>query len=317
MTKLQEILYPCKFDDSRQPAMIQVADATSPRPLVIALHTWGGDHTQVTRLQFGRLCAEQNWHLIFPLFRGPNWHREACGSDMVVSDIEDAVAYAKQQLNVDNSRIYLVGGSGGGHCALLLAGRRPDLWSAVSAWCPITSIADWFRECNNHVKYSNYAENIELSCGGNPLRDADAMREALIRSPRTWLANAVGKCPIDINTGIHDGHVGSVPVGHAMRAYNLLALPEDRIAEKDIVSIEKNEVVPPELTTDLVDPAYGGRKIYLRRQSRNVRFTLFEGGHEMLEAPAIEWLTRQGDGRNPDWGTGNSCDLNANTQLAK
>ncbi len=317
MAMLEEVLYPCKFDNSRQPAMIQAADEAGPRPLLVALHTWGGDHTQVARLLFPGLCAERKWHLIFPAFRGPNWHREACGSDMVVSDIEDALAYALERFDVDRSKVYLAGGSGGGHAALLMAGRRPDLWSAVSAWCPITNLQDWYRECRNHVKYSNYAENIALSCGGDPLCDADAMREALIRSPRTWLANALGRCPVDINTGIHDGHIGSVPVGHAVRAYNVLAEAQDRVAEKDIAYIEKNEAVPSDYPAVPDDPAYGGRRLYLRRQSGNVRFTLFEGGHEMLETPAVEWLSRQSGGSAPDWGAGSSCSLNSNTQLEK
>ncbi len=317
MAVMQEILYPCKFDNSRQAAMLQKSGSAGPAPLLISLHTWGGDHTQVARLQIAGLCAELGWHLMFPAFRGPNWHRDACGSDLVVSDIEDALAYALSNLEVDRSRVYLTGGSGGGHCALLMAGRRPDLWTAVSAWCPITSLQDWYRECRNHIKYSNYADNVKLSCGGNPLSDAEAMREAQIRSPRTWLANAVNRCPIDISTGIHDGHIGSVPVGHAIRAYNILALPEDGIAEKDIVYIEKNESLPPELAMEVSDPAYGGRCIYLRRQSRNVRFTLFDGGHEMLDASAVNWLARQASGQSPDWGAGKSCELNSNTELAK
>ena len=32
-------------------------------------------------------------------------------------------------------------------------------------------------------------------------------------------------CPLDINTGIHDGHTGSVPVSHAVRGFNAAAGP--------------------------------------------------------------------------------------------
>ena len=143
MSAVQDILYPCKIDKSMQDAKFSPAAGTEPRPLVVCLHTWSYDHRQETYERYAELAQLKNWHMIFPKFRGPNWTPEGCGSELVVSDLEDAVAYVKNTVPVDPRRIYLTGGSGGGHCSLLMAARRPDLWTAVSSWCPISDIALW------------------------------------------------------------------------------------------------------------------------------------------------------------------------------
>ena len=305
---LESITYPCKIDHSMQPAMRQPAEASGPRPLLVALHTWSGSFDGHYE-GYAELCRKRDWHLIFPEFRGPNWNRDACGSELVVSDLEDAVAYMRSTYDVDPRRIYLCGGSGGGHCALLMAGRRPELWSAVSAWCPISDLVLWHRK--RKAKGSEYARHIESAFGGDPDFSETALREAYLRSPLTWLAAAIGKVPVDIGTGIHDGHKGSVPVGEAIRAYNALAFPCDRISEEDIAYIEENEKVPEHLAFAGEDPAYGARKIHLRRQSAHVRFTLFEGGHDILPEVAGDWLARQSSGSVPDWGPGRLLDAGA------
>lgn len=309
---LEEITYPCKIDHSQQPAMFMRAKGEEPRPLLVALHTWSMNYTD-SYMGYADYCEKNNWNLIYPQFRGPNWTPDACGSDFVVSDLEDAVSYMKTVTNVDPNRIYLNGGSGGGHCTLLMAGRRPDLWTAVSAWCPISDVAAWHKECLN-TRHHGYSEHIELACGGSPSSSATAAREALLRSPLTWLQNA-RNLPVDINTGIHDGHTGSVPVSQAIRAFNVLANPEDQISEEDIEFIVQNEAIPQHLGNAEQDPSYMGRKIHLRRQSNNVRLTLFEGGHDRLTPTGENWLARQIRGKATDWGPG--CAVVANGKNAE
>ena len=142
-SELRKELYFSKLDQSMQPALVCPAEGTEKRPLAVCLHTWsyGIDHTYE---QFLERCRERNWHFVFPLFRGPNHQPEACGSDLVVSDLACAVTYMRETYPVDEERIYLIGGSGGGHASLLMAGRCPELFTAVSAWCPISDIAAWF-----------------------------------------------------------------------------------------------------------------------------------------------------------------------------
>ena len=302
MPLVQNILYPCKIDQSMQEAELFRASGTDPRPLVVFLHNWNADQQQKAVERYADLARRKNWHMIFPKFRGPNRFPESCGSEMVVSDLEDAVAYMKKNFAVDTSRVYLTGASGGGHCSLLMAGRRPDLWTAVSAWCPISDIALW--HIQSRIRKNEFADHIEAVCGGVPAESERAMREARKRSPLTWLPNAAGITPIEICTGIHDGHTGSVPVGHSIRAFNILAAPEDRISEEDIAFIEEKEQVPGHLAARSDDPAYGDRRIHLRKQSGMVRLTLFEGSHEILLESAWEWLGRQRSGRKPDWSAG-------------
>ena len=172
----REIDYVCSGDHSRQGAMVLGAAGEAPRPLLVALHTWSFDFRHPSARGFAERCAERNWHLIFPNFRGPNNHPEGCGSELAVSDIVDAVRYMCERFPVDESRVYLTGGSGGGYGTLLLAGRHPELWAAASAWCPISDLVAWHRQCRGG-KYAHYSEHIEASCGGDPQSDPAARQE--------------------------------------------------------------------------------------------------------------------------------------------
>ena len=310
---IKEISYLSRIDNSMQPVLFRAARASGPRPLVVCLHTWSADLTQNSDNYFFRAAA-RDWHCIFPYFRGPNWTPEACGSDFVVSDLECAVEYVRSVADVDDSRIYLVGGSGGGHASLLMAGRKPELWTAVSAWCPISDVAKWheFSVRDGQI----YAEHIRLACGGDPQKDAAAYEQAMHRSPVTYLQR--GKCLVDIGTGIHDGHGGySVPVSHSVEAFNLLAAPEDRIAPEDIEFMVKYERIPEHLKYQGdADPAYGPNKVLLRRVSGLVRLTLFEGAHNLLPGPAFGFLERQSRGAEPVWSSGDKFD-SLDTELGK
>lgn len=299
---IREILYDCKIDQTRQPAMFRAAEGNDPRPLLVGLHTWSYDHTDHYE-KFASICEQSNWNFIFPEFRGPNWRPEACGSDFVVSDLEDEVRYVCKTANVDKKRIYLCGGSGGGHCSLLLAGRRPDLWTAVSSWCPISDIRYWHEQC--FAVNLRYYKHIESACGGNPETDAAARKQAMVRSPISWLANAA-ELPLAINCGIHDGHVGkgSVPVDQSIFAFNVLAAPEDRISWDDAMYMVKNEAVPEHLLCKEIDPAFGEHKVLFRRVSNNVRLTIFDGNHDLYEQAALEWLSRQIKGQPISWAPG-------------
>ncbi len=298
--RFREITYPCKADHSKQGAMIFTAEGRCPRPLAVALHTWSYSFRHPSAMEFATICARRNWNLIFPDFRGPNTRPEACGSELVVSDLEDAVSHMKSVFLIDPDRIYLTGGSGGGYATLLAAGRRPGLWAAASAWCPISDLAAWHAECAGVERFRHYAGHIEAACGGDPRTDPAARKEAVRRSALPTLAEAK-ELPLDISTGIHDGHRGSVPVSHALRAYNVLAAPEDRFTPEEIDFLVRTETVPPHLAATETEPSYGTHKLLLRRRSNRVRLNLFEGAHDMLNEAAFSWLARQKRGSEPDW----------------
>ena len=305
--EVTEVKFFSEADKSMQPALFLPAEGNEARPLVVALHTWSyglkGDQADP---YFAR-CAERNWHCIFPEFRGPNWTPQACGSDLAVSDIAGAAAYVKAHYPVDGSRVFLVGGSGGGHASLLVAGRHPELWSAVSSWCPISDVAKWHDF--SRIKGSGYDEHIRKACGGDPSAERAAFDEAMKRSPVTYLKNAAGRTIIDIGTGIHDGHRGSVPVSQTLEAFNLLAAEADRVSAADIEFMVKNEAVPEHLRFEGEDPAYGEYKVLFRRVSGMVRVTIFEGGHDLLKGPAFGFFDRQCRGQAPVWCSGDTADF--------
>lgn len=314
---VETVNYLSRLDNTMQPALFRAAQSSEARPLVVCLHTWSADLTQNPDKYFER-AAKRDWHCIYPLFRGPNWTPEACGSDLVVSDLECAVEFVCSRYKVDEKRIYIVGGSGGGHGTLLMAARRPDLWAAASAWCPISDVAKW-HDFSDTDGQKCYAEHIRMACGGDPRLDQNAFAQAMHRSPVTFLPDAANRCIVDIGTGIHDGHTRfSVPVSHSIEAFNLLAAPEDRISAADIAVIVRDEVIPEHLRyTGAADPAYGPYKVLLRRTSQLARLTLFEGAHDLVPGPAFGFLERQERGKVPVWASGEVFDSHLDTELGR
>ena len=317
MDRIKTIDYHCSFDNSMQKAKCFIAGGNEPRPLLVALHTWSYTYEQDCA-NYAKYCLDNNWNFIFPDFRGPNWTPSACGSDAVVSDITDAVAYMKHASIVDETRVYLIGGSGGGHASLLMASRRPDLWTAVSAWCAISDIAAWHDQCLE--RGHGYFEHIRKACGGDPSQDASLREEALKRSPLTYMGGA-SRVLLDISTGIHDGHcfngrTGSVPVSQSFNAFNALANPADRIAPEDVEFITKEQKIPEKFGTPEADPAFAQNPIHFRRQSNLARITIFEGGHDCLAGAGLEWLARQNRKSAPDWTPGRAVET-GNAELGK
>ncbi|MHC4572600.1 MAG: alpha/beta hydrolase family protein [Planctomycetota bacterium] len=289
--EVKEIRYFSSADASLQPALFYAPRTTEEAvPLLVALHTWSGNYKQRMSVPYARWCIEKRWVFIHPHFRGPNWTKEATGSELVVADIVSAVDYARAHAKVDADRIYLVGASGGGYTSLLMAGRAPHIWAGVSAWVPISDLRAWYHECEKAGR--RYANHIVKSCGGPPGTSAEVDLEYKKRSPITYLKKAKG-LPLDINAGIKDGHTGSVPISHSLRAFNLVAAEKDRICEGDVRYFVEKAQVPPRLKEKLSDPAYGEKVPLFRRVSGKARVTIFDGGHEIIYEAALTWLSKQ------------------------
>jgi pimeloyl-ACP methyl ester carboxylesterase len=209
------------------------------------------------------------------------------------------VAFARRDARVDASRIYLIGGSGGGHMSLVMAARAPDLWAGVSAWVPISDLFAWHAE--SKTRKNNYAKMLEQSCGGAPGPATEA--EYRHRSPLFHLAAAKG-VPLDINTGIHDGHTGSVPVSHSLRAFNVLAAADRQVATEDIAFMVREQKIPAALANEKQDDPERQKEVLFRRASGNVRVTVFEGGHDSESSAGVLWLSRQRKGQPADFSLG-------------
>ena len=297
---------PSTADGTMQPCYFWAPEKaeTETVPLVIGLHTWSGDYRQLDH--YVSVCKEarrRGWAFLGPNFRGANDHPAACGGDLAVQDIVDAIAYAKRTVKIDDRRVYIIGGSGGGHMTLLMVGRHPELFAAGAAFCPISDLARWHSESllDHPGRGKNYARMMEGACGGTPAERPDEYRH---RSPLTHLAKTrEAGVPVYIATGIHDGWTGSVPVGHSFRAFNILARTADGISEEDIDATERDRRIPRTIAGEtVVDPFYPEKiKIHFRRTSDNVQLTIFEGGHAGNFAAGYEFLSRQRKGCPADW----------------
>ncbi len=289
---VQQITYVSSADNTRQPMMFYKPNLNEPRPLVVALHSWSEGYRQSESVIYSEWAIANDWIFIHPHFRGPNVRPQATGSDLVIGDVLSAIEYAKQNAQVDESRIYSIGWSGGGFLGLLLAGRAPEIWAGVSAWVPISDLNAWYEESRRLG--TKYANHIQVSCGGRPTGDTPAARECRKRSPLAHLALARA-IPIDLNHGINDGrnNADPVPVSQSLRAYNLLAEPRDHFTEEEIEYFTRQAQVPSGLRSETTDPDYGGLKILFRRQSGNTRITVFDGAHDKNTEAAFRWLNKQ------------------------
>jgi len=286
---------PSSIDGKRQPCYVILPDGFDPNgkgvPLLVSLHSWSRDceHRQTTlEVEANRL----GWIYLFPNFRGPNKHPDACGSLKAQQDIVDAVRWAQEKYPVDDRRIYLTGVSGGGHMTMLMAGRHSEIWAAASAWVGISDLAAWHRL--HSERKSRYATMMELSCRGAPGDSGEVDRQYRQRSPITHLHRAVN-VPLDICAGVHDGHTGSVPISHSLLAFNEIAKAagETPISKEEIEQLSRrNGRLENPQKSDKVRDESLGREIHLRRHAAKSRVTIFEGGHEGNSRAAIEWLRK-------------------------
>jgi len=202
----EEIFVKSTIDGSMQPSLLY-RSKNFGRPLLVGLHTWSYDrYNQVYSMV--ESAQQYDFNLLLPEFRGPNLtenpiRNEACGSLLAKQDIKDAVDYCVKEVGVDKENIFLLGASGGGHMALLMAGFCPEYFKAIGAFVGITDLEKWAEESDE------YREHI-LSCCNN---DKEEMKK---RSPMSYI-ETIAKANLKIFHGKYDN---SVPFTHSMRLYN-------------------------------------------------------------------------------------------------
>jgi pimeloyl-ACP methyl ester carboxylesterase len=284
-----------ELDGEKQPVLYWAPESASqqPTPLFVFLHSWSADYTQ-DNSKWMVECVRRNWIWIHPNFRGINQTSKACGSKFARQDILDAIRFAREKWQVDHTRVYIAGVSGGGHMSLLMAGHHPEEFSAVSAWVGPMDLIEWHRFHTIDGKPDKYAQMIELSLGGPPGTSAEIDADYRDRSPVFNLSNT-GDLPISILAGVQDGHAGSVPVSHSLYAFNEIAKAHGSavISEDDIQSLTKDRKLLHPQSSDIVEDAILGRQIHLQRTSRRSIVTIFEGGHESIPESAFSWLEKQ------------------------
>lgn len=276
------------IDQNVQKSYFYASKSNDPKPLIVSLHTWSGDYNQIDDL--AELCKQKELNYIHPDFRGSNLTINACCSELALTDIDDAITYAIKNSNVDTSKIYVIGVSGGGYATLSTFMKSKHKISKFSAWASITDLIAWYNE--SKIRNSGYAANI-LDCtdSKNGLNIENAKQKSPIywNTPKEKLKNS----KLYIYAGIYDGIQGSVPITHSINFYNkLLTTMSISDTLKQVTLSEKLKLL--EFREPLGDFGnIGGRKICLKKEFGNLRLIIFEGNHEMLTEFALNELLEE------------------------
>lgn len=274
-------------DSSLQNAWFYASPSPGPAPLIVSLHTWSGDYMQEDPL--AAEIIQRGWNYIHPDFRGPNNSPEACGSDLVVSDLQDAIEYALRNSTSDPEDIHIIGVSGGGYATLTAYMKLNYRIRSFNAWASISDLAAWYKECRSrHLKYAEDIEKVTSTGEGFNLK------VALERSPVFMTAepDLRNGSFLNIYAGVNDGYSGSVPVSHSVGFYNKII--SDRYAARRDLMVSDSTLAA--LLARRVNPdeyngiTLGGRNVYLSAGTGEVNVTVFEGGHEMLVPQALSLI---------------------------
>ena len=282
---------PSSTDGKIQKAFIYASKSQQKKPLIVSLHTWSGDYSQEDPL--AREILARDWNYIHPDFRGANKTFESMGSNLVVSDIDDAIQFALKNTNADPEDVHIIGVSGGGMATLTAYMNLRYPVKSFSAWAPISDLEAWYWESvGRKQKYA--ADIINALSKDSVLNKEEAIRRSPLyqKFPRELRKGS----RLFIYEGIHDGYTGSVPITHSINMYNRLLseikykvfnseeISRKSATDKDMVS--DAEII--NLLTKRINPegdkkkAIFGRSIYLSREFENIQLTVFEGGHEQL-----------------------------------
>ena len=290
--EVREVTITSTADGSEQPALFYDSGSDRDKPLLVVLHSWTADYRKQFSIPYGVWAVNNDWVMIHPEYRGRFNRPEATLSELAVQDVVDAYWWATEHAHIDEDRIYLTGFSGGAMAALTMVGRYPELWTAAAAWVPVYDLVDWYATIKEHTDL-HYARNIVASCGGKPVAGTEAEEECRRRSPSSYLENARhAGVEVLIATGVDDWFV---PPRHALRAYNVLAEPEDRLTEAQIEAISADATIPDDFSGEFSNPLIedAGKELLLAKESDDVVLWIFDGSHDVIYNAGLEWLSRQ------------------------
>jgi predicted peptidase len=276
------------LDKNTQVFYFDKSTSSKAKPLVVELHSWSN-----TADSQKDILAEQahikNWNYILPNFRGVNNHLKACCSEFVISDIDEAIDWALQHMNVDKKNIYIIGNSGGGYATMAMYMKSRHNIRAFSAWSSISDLATWHKE--SLERKNKYAAEIIQCTNANGLLDDQKARE---RSPLFWETPIKKRknSALQIYAGIHDGYTGSVPISQSIKFYNKLLIDTDEtddaryVSPDDASTMLKTQSFPLKKPIKKID----NRAILYQKSSKKITITIFEGTHEILKNVALDLI---------------------------
>ncbi|WP_369055762.1 alpha/beta hydrolase family protein [Kineococcus terrestris] len=259
-------------------------------PLLVAVHSWSSDWTQENGIPYAQWVQRAGWGFVHPDFRGVNERPEATGSTPTTSDVVDAVDFAVAEGGVDPGRVYVVGSSGGGTTALLLAGRHPDRFAGAVSWVPIDDLTRWYAYDRDERPEEDYADQIAASCGGDPTAGGGAAASCAGRSPASVLAAArEAAVPVYLGVGIRDE---TVPPLEGLEAFDALADEEDRVGADALAAAADGELLPEVAGRQEADARFGegDPPVLATLASAAVTAVVFDDGHAVVHDPGLRWL---------------------------
>lgn len=288
--EIEQVSITSTVDGEKQPALFYASNSTQKKPLLVVLHSWSSEYLQVVSIPYALWAKLNDWVFIQPNYRGAFKTPEAMASDLAIQDIMDAVNFAKGSADIDPSRIYVVGSSGGAMTALVTAGKHPDVWAGVVAWVPVFDLVDWYKFSQNYP-HRDYNRHIVAACGGEPLPGTAAAEECKRRSPSSYLQNLKG-VPVFLAHGTIDV---LVPPDHSIRAFNMLVDSTAQIPQSHMDSLVINKRVPAEMQSDGPSPYFGPKdpKVMYTKKAGVVDLVLYYGVHDMAYNPSLQWLSKQ------------------------
>ena len=281
------------LDKAIQPAWFYACKSQVPRPLVVSLHSWSGGFDQKDSLSWQ--CIDKDYNYIHPDFRGRNNNPKACGSKYAIQDIDDAIAFAIENSNVDTNEIHVMGASGGGYATLLAYMKTKHNVKTFSAWVPISNLVDWYYESvGRKTKYARDIARVTNDVNFGKDHYSINLEEARARSPY-FMATPVKQrsdSKLYIYAGIHDGYKGSVPITQSLKIYNKLVSDFDSTDTGSLISAEEMLLLVERRNSNIMHPSLvaKGDFHFQRKYNDKIQVTIFEGGHERLSHLALALL---------------------------
>ena len=284
----------CSLDGNLQVFYYYKSTNPKSKPLVVQLHSWSYSADDLQTIGLDTISENKDYNYIFPNFRGVNNHPKACCSEFVIADIDEAIDWALKNMNVDRSRIYVIGYSGGGYATLAMYQKSRHKIRAFSAWASISDLVAWYGQ--SVERKNKYANEIIRCIGANNSFDSIKASE---RSPIDWETpiKKRKKSTIQIFSGIHDGYSANapVPISHSINFYNkLLSDFNEKDTSKFVNRYALNAMIKTQsIPSSNPNNKIGNRVIHYQKSTKKIMLTIFEGGHDMLSKQALEYIEQK------------------------
>ena len=159
-------------------------DKIKEYPLMVALHGLWSNHWQMIRYPgLTKLAQEHGYLVVAPMgYNSSGWYGSKGQTSRFSSprnlgelsekDVMNVLGIIREEFNVDDNRIYLMGHSMGGGGAWHLGMKYPDIWAALAPVAPAPP-----RNINDLSKIKDV-----------PVIVVQGDRDGLVRSSRIWVA---------------------------------------------------------------------------------------------------------------------------------